>query len=445
MDREIEHILMNVKNKMGGAVQAIYAANMLKIMLIQFAVRMVYKGILSMKSKDDIVAFSKLSEGKYTIYNIPVTANYEKGVEKDLKDLENLKIKLENTEDKGEKKAIKNEINALQARIDEKSPVSQLKDKGIKNVCVLPKIDSENGTIQVAIMNKDDQIFKNWFAGHIRTQMSGGEKNINDLKNFTEGNYTIFNLPFEGDKLKDACKDFDTLKINYSVLPDLKVGNNNSQIAVANADRNKFQIWVKMYREQMLKEDKEPGNVYEMDNESYMDTAVMDENEYIDNAAPEFQQANKEFEDNKQVAAPSIIKKDDCEEFVRLKKDNNFEMVTINKESLVDNMSFTTVSKQMREKGYFVSRVPGTYGKNEKHLILPTNNVFVADEGRTYVGFIPKNKPTMIAEPGGYIKEASFDKIYTQYASVARNMSHVKNMQTKAPSIKNKIEIKSKI
>ena len=46
MDREIENILMNVKNKMGGAVQAIYAANMLKIMLIQFAVRMVYKGIL---------------------------------------------------------------------------------------------------------------------------------------------------------------------------------------------------------------------------------------------------------------------------------------------------------------------------------------------------------------------------------------------------------------
>lgn len=445
MDREIEHILMNVKNKMGGAVQAIYAANMLKIMLIQFAVRMVYKGILSMKSKDDIVAFSKLSEGKYTIYNIPVTANYEKGVENDLKDLEKLKIKLENTEDKGEKKAIKNEINALQARIDEKSPVSQLKDKGIKNVCVLPKIDIENGTIQVAIMNKDDQIFKNWFAGHIRTQMSGGEKNINDLKNFTEGNYTIFNLPFEGDQLKDACKDFDTLKINYSVLPDLKVGNNNSQIAVANADRNKFQIWVKMYREQMLKEDKEPGNVYEMDNESYMDTAVMDENEYIDNAAPEFQQANKEFEDNKQVAAPSIIKKDDCEEFVRLKKDNNFEMVTINKESLVDNMSFTTVSKQMREKGYFVSRVPGTYGKNEKHLILPTNNVFVADEGRTYVGFIPKNKPTMIAEPGGNIKEASFDKIYTQYASVARNMSNVKSMQIKAPSINSKIAVKPKI
>lgn len=44
------------------------------------------------------------------------------------------------------------------------------------------------------------------------------------------------------------CKDFDTLKINYAIMPDLKIGNNNSQIAVANSDREKFQVWIKMYR-----------------------------------------------------------------------------------------------------------------------------------------------------------------------------------------------------
>ena len=91
-------------------------------------------------------------------------------------------------------------------------------------------------------MNKDDQIFKSWFASHIRVQMAGGKKEITDLKNFTEGNYTIFNLPFEGKELEDACRDFNTLKMNYSILPDLKVGNDNSQIAVANADRNKFEM-----------------------------------------------------------------------------------------------------------------------------------------------------------------------------------------------------------
>ena len=65
----------------------------------------------------------------------------------------------------------------------------------------------------------------------------------------------------------------------------------------------------------------------------------------------------------------------------------------INRETLVDNMAFTSVSKKMREKGYFVSRIPGTYGENEKHLILPVENVFVADEGRTYVGLFLKTSP----------------------------------------------------
>lgn len=84
------------------------------------------------------------------------------------------------------------------------------------------------------------------------------KKEITDLKNFTEGNYTIFNLPFEGKELEDACRDFNALKMNYSILPDLKVGNDNSQIAVANADRNKFEIWIKMYREDMLKQENSP-------------------------------------------------------------------------------------------------------------------------------------------------------------------------------------------
>ena len=35
----------------------------------------------------------------------------------------------------------------------------------------------------------------------------------------------------------------------------------------------------------MIKQDKQPGNIYEMDNESYMDTAAVNEDEYIDNAS----------------------------------------------------------------------------------------------------------------------------------------------------------------
>lgn len=437
MDREWEHLMMNVKNKSGSVTQAIYVSNMLKIKLIQFLARMAYKGYLSIRSRDDLNAFSKLSGGRYTIYNIPVAEEHAG----DIKKLEQMRIRVQNEPDRAKAKQIQAEIKELTARIDADSPITQLKEKGIKHCCVLPKLDSEKGTIQIAVMTQDDQIFKNWFITHIRTQMSGGEHNISDLKNFTEDNYTIFNLPFEGSELTEACKDFDTLKVNYSILPDLNVGNDNSQIAVANADRNRFQIWVKMYREQMIKEEKEPGSIYEMDSESYMDTAAMDENEYMNRADTKYREANKEFQkEEAQQKTPVIIKRDDCDEFVRLKRDNNYEMVTINKESLVDNMHFTSVSKKMREKGYFVSRVPGTYGDDEKHLILPAQNVFVDDEGRTYVGFIPKNKPTMVAECSGNIKDTSFEKIYEPYESVTRNMAYVKNLQQKAPTLnKNKV------
>ena len=129
-----------------------------------------------------------------TIYSIPVSTEHVN----DLKQLEALKLELQNVSEKSEKKRIQNDISILKERIDADSPVEQLNEKGLKKCCVLPKVDGESGTIQIAVMNKDDQIFKSWFASHIRVQMSGGKKEITDLKNFTEGNYTIFNLPFEG-------------------------------------------------------------------------------------------------------------------------------------------------------------------------------------------------------------------------------------------------------
>ena len=327
-DREFEHMMMSVRNSSGSITQMVYAANMLQIKLLQFVARLAYKGYLSVKSRDDLAAFAKLSEGKYTIYSIPVSTEHVN----DLKQLEALKLELQNVSEKSEKKRIQNDISILKERIDADSPVEQLKGKGLKQCCVLPKVDGESGTIQIAVMNKDDQIFKSWFASHIRVQMAGGKKEITDLKNFTEGNYTIFNLPFEGKELEDACRDFNTLKMNYSILPDLKVGNDNSQIAVANADRNKFEIWIKMYREDMIKQDKQPGNIYEMDNESYMDTAAVNEDEYIDNASLEYQKVNSEFKQH-EVPGPkvNVMQKDDSEEFARLKKDGNYEMLTINR------------------------------------------------------------------------------------------------------------------
>lgn len=174
-DREFEHMMMSVRNSSGSITQMVYAANMLQIKLVQFVARLAYKGYLSVKSRDDLAAFAKLSEGKYTIYSVPVSTEHVN----DLKQLEALKLELQNVSEKSEKKRIQNDISILKARIDADSPVEQLKGKGLKQCCVLPKVDGESGTIQIAVMNKDDQIFKSWFASHIRVQMAGGKKEIN--------------------------------------------------------------------------------------------------------------------------------------------------------------------------------------------------------------------------------------------------------------------------
>ena len=68
-DREFEHMMMSVRNSSGSITQMVYAANMLQIKLVQFVARLTYKGYLSIKSRDDLASFAKLSEGKYTIYS----------------------------------------------------------------------------------------------------------------------------------------------------------------------------------------------------------------------------------------------------------------------------------------------------------------------------------------------------------------------------------------
>lgn len=74
---------------------------------------------------------SKLSDGKYNIYNIPVSSDFCA----DQKRLEGLQLELENTKDKAQIKSIKSQMKELEAKMSEASPIEQLKSQGIK-ICV---------------------------------------------------------------------------------------------------------------------------------------------------------------------------------------------------------------------------------------------------------------------------------------------------------------------
>lgn len=83
-DRELEHVMMNVRGNMGSITQVVYAANMGKIKLIQFIARMAKKGYLSLKSRNDIM-LSRNCQMANTIYIIYLCQVISVLIRKDLK------------------------------------------------------------------------------------------------------------------------------------------------------------------------------------------------------------------------------------------------------------------------------------------------------------------------------------------------------------------------
>ncbi len=419
--REFDQVMMNVKKYSGGVLMLTVFSARLSFKLLTYILRLAKKGLVSAGIADRFKDFSRKVEGNFTVYNIPLT----KERAEDMQKLHDLELTLEKVTNPIKKSRIRNEIKSLQKNIPE---IEQLERLQIKH-CVLPKLNGSSQTIQVAIGKSDDQIFKNWFINHLTTELRGGEMNMEELRVFTEGNYTIFNLPVEGEDFQKILPDFNTLAINYSVMPDLKVGDNNTQIAIPNADRNKFEVWAKMWRTKQIKAGMEPGEIYQMSQESYMNTGSVSAESYMNESDQKYQAANQEFEQNStQVPWTAKLGKENSEEYVRLLQDNNYEKITINNESLVENMIISEAAAKMQQSGYFISRVPGTYKDNQQTLILPADHVFTTDEGATYIGFLPKNGTTMIADEKGNIQECGFNTVYAPYDKVQRGFAQVNGL-----------------
>ena len=426
-DREVDRILMNVRGTTGGIITASILSARITFKVLVFLLRMAKKGLVATGFADGFKEFTKRTEGNFSVYNIPLTADKaEKMVQ-----LNELEIALENEKNPLKKRSLQMEIKNLQKELPE---LEQLNKLGI-NCCVLPKLNGSTQTIQIAVAKESDQMFKNWFLNHLTSSLTGGERQLEDIKVFTEGNYSIFNLPFEGEEFEAACKDFDILGMNYSVLPDLKIGDNNSQIVVPNADRSKLEMWFKMWKEKQVGEGRKPGEMYTMEQESYLNTATMSQYDYATQTDEKYRAANEEFEkQEKELPWTASLAKENSEEFVRYESNPEYEKITINKETLVDNMAQSQKeAQQMLNEGYFISRVPGTYGENQETLILPAECVFKTDEEKTFVAFIPKNKATKVATAGGKVEERSFASVYKPYDQVKRGFKMVEDIQKKAP------------
>ena len=172
------------------------------------------------------------------------------------------------------------------------------------------------GTLQIAIYQPDRERFGAWYQRHIMNQMTGGEKELRELKNLTAGKKTTiisFPLEEEADMLKE---DFKTMEINYSSLPDLHVGDGEIQVVVANADLPKVESWYKLYREDLLKEGiTDIPDMKQISMDTYMQTGQQTEAEYIDTASPELKAANAKYEGKEKGISNARLRRQGMEKY----------------------------------------------------------------------------------------------------------------------------------
>ena len=99
-------------------------------------------------------------------------------------------------------------------------------------------------------------------------------------------------------------------------------------------------------------------------------------------------------------AKESLIKSDESTIYEAFENDLRYQKFTINAETLVTPVCETVLGKReqkaMMDNGYFLSRVPGTYGKNVNYLLVPNSQVFCSKDQKTYTAFLKKDQKPIL-------------------------------------------------
>lgn len=327
------------------------------ILLLQYFARMVKERKLKETEFTDFQKFLRITEGKYDIMNVP--------------------------------------------EIPEEQLSEELNTLGI-HYMILPDLEKNDGMLQVAVYQPDRENFGAWYQRYILSRMTGGEKDIQELRNLTSGKTTIVSFPLE-DEEELIREDFEKLGINYSRLPDLHVGDGELQVVIANADLPKVESWYKLYQDDLRKDGiTDVPDMKKMSMDNYMQTGKQTEAEYIDTASPELKAVNAKYEGKEkgeiehqiEAAEHNTMGKESSTAYLRYVNDPAYIPVSIDKKTLVEKSS--VINKDGLDRyNQFACRIPGTYGKNEKQLVIPETQVFETQKG-SYIAFLNKEEPVFV-------------------------------------------------
>lgn len=368
-NREMEEVLLSIRKAMMFMDPVMKLMGVGTIMLLTQFARMRKEGRLSKHEFKNFQEFAKLSEGKYSIINIPVEKNGITGQDafaEELKELDQQEIRY----------------------------------------CVLPDLNENDRFIQLAILDQDKEKFNAWNERYLLKSMSGGEHELESLDMFTNGHTSLISLPLEG-KEYIFQEDFQVMGINYASLPDLRVGDGQIQLVVANNDMQKVEHWFKMYQEDCLKQREDVPNLNQIDMETYKKTADLTPEEYINTAGDEIKEINRKYEgksgelEQTLLAQDAILKDVQTITYADFERDQSYQKFTINNDTLVKPVMDTRVGRafaeSLDEKELFISRIPGTDKENTNYLIVPKEQVFVSNDKKTYTVFLEKaGKPIVM-------------------------------------------------
>lgn len=215
--------------------------------LVQFLARAVKEKYFSQDMVENFAKFMKTTNGEFSIYRMPYVSD----------------ITREN--------AIENAKNYLD-------------NAGIK-YCVMDSVNDKDNALHISVARKDEQKFNVMFTDYLKEQLSGGEKNADDLVNLTDGKTTIISIPDASlDIMKNALTE---VNVNFAELPDLVPDDGEKQLRIASADLNVTKQCYEAYRRSLMKNKPEEAaaEMKVFSEDDYIDTARETTEQYMKNSA----------------------------------------------------------------------------------------------------------------------------------------------------------------
>lgn len=200
---------------------------------------------------------------------------------------------------------------------------------------------------------------------HYASEGTHNTMKLSDLEKMTGGRYTILNIPLEDEKELIAFYDrLKKLKVSFSELPDLNLGDGYTQIAYNPDDVESVRLVIDYYKKKFRQEAKE------MDLDEYFGTASPGGMEYLDELAA------KGYEGR--------MHEEQLEEIQERIRDKKYLPISINVESLL----------LREEKDAYLFRIPrGRLGEDLSSAIrIKKSDCILLDEGQTVITCLKRDE-----------------------------------------------------